>query len=550
MRRRVLGLVCLALAPILLLASRRNDLETALRGITDARIRSHVAFLADDLLEGRAPGSRGDRLAARYIAAQFQRSGLQPPPGGWFQPVPLIGWRPDPREISVEFEVSDRRLPIRYPADVVLWTAAGAGAADIAGDLVFVGYGVVAPEYDWDDFGDADLGGRVLLMLAGDPPAPPDEPDRFEGIALTEHGRWSTKLLHAARRGAAGAFIIHTNEGAGYAWPTVQASWTGEQLYAAPRDTVAPPPALEGWIRRETARFLLTVAGSDLAQLTVRAGRRDFSPVGLGVRVRARASGTTRRLESANVIAIRPGTDPRLRDQVVIYTAHHDHLGIGAPVDGDSVYNGAYDNASGVAALLEIAHAFAALDPAPARSVLFLASAAEEHGFLGARRYIDQPVFPLEQTAAVINLDGVNLWGETRDVAAVGAERSTLGLLAENRARFLGLRLAPERAPEKGLFFRSDHYPFALQGIPALYIEHGLDYRGRPGGWGAQTLAAYEARHYHQPSDRYDRAFDFSGAVQQARFAMLVGFDAAQDTAKPAYHDASGFQRSPRPHSR
>jgi Zn-dependent M28 family amino/carboxypeptidase len=541
--RRALAGVCLV-ATLLTTGAAADNLDAVLRGIVAPRIRSHVAFLADDLIEGRAPGTRGERLAARYIATQFQRSGLQPPANGWFQTVPLLAWRPLAGENTITFESQGRRIPVRYPGDVVLWTVAGAADAEVSGELVFAGYGALAPEYDWDDFAGADLRGKILLFLAGDPPAPPDDPDRFEGIALTEHGRWSSKMLHAARRGAAAALIVHTTEGAGYPWSVVQSSWTGEQLYPAPRDSIAPPAALEGWIHFESARFVLTAAGRDLAELIARAGRRDFAPIPLGIRVNARAAGATRRVEGTNVIGLLPGFDSLRRDDAVIYTAHYDHFGVGNPVAGDSIYNGAYDNASGVAVMLEIAHAFAALRPAPPRTIVFIATTAEENGMLGARRYTEQPVIPLDRTAAVINLDGANLWGETRDIAAVGAERSTLGIIAEQRARFLGLRLAPERAPDKGMFFRSDHYPFARLGVPALHIEHGLDFRGRPGGWGAETLARFETLHYHRPSDRYDPAFDLAGAVQQARFAFLIGYDVAASDEMPRYTDGSSFHQA------
>lgn len=524
-------------------ASQTDNLPEVLRQVTAERIRAHLAFLSDDLLEGRAPGTRGGRIAARYIAAHFQRAGLQPPAGGWLQPVPLVGWRPDPLRTSLRLTAGSAQTVARYPDESVLWSVGGAPVADVEGPLVFVGYGVQAPEYDWDDFGDADLRGRILLFLAGDPPSTPSEPDRFEGGALSGYGRWTYKLEEAARRGAAGALIIHS-PAAGYDWSVVVASWTGEQFYAAGDPAVPPPVAIEGWVRPDVARAALATAGLSLDDLQAAAGRRDFRPIQTGLVVSARAHGATRRLDTANVIGIVPGSDPLLRDDPVVYTAHYDHLGIGPAQDGDSVYNGAYDNASGVSVLLELATAFGALRPAPRRSIVFVATGAEEAGLLGARRYVADPVLPIRRTAAVINIDGANLWGETSDIAAVGAERSTLGEIAERRARDLGLRLAPERAPDKGLFFRSDHFPFALAGVPALYVEHGLDFRGRPPGWGTSTLIRYEAERYHRPADGFDPAFDLAGAVQQTRFALLIGYDVARTDSLPRYTDGSPFARA------
>ncbi len=534
--------VCLSALPAAAQTAQNTDL--ALRSITGERLRGHLLFLADDLLEGRAPGTTGGRIAGRYIASHFERAGLKPPSYGWYQPVPLHGWKPLADRIGLEFAATGRRVPLRYPADAVLWTTAGAAAAEVEADVVFVGYGVVAPEYDWDDFGDADLRGKVLLFLAGDPPASPEEPDRFDGAAMTWYGRWTYKVEQALRLGAAGALLVHSDDGAGYAWDVVRASWTGEQFYpAATREPESATAGIEGWIRFESARFTLGAAGLNLRELIARASQRGFQPMETGLTVRARAAGTIRRLETANVVGILPGRHPTRRDEAVVYTAHYDHFGIGPAVAGDSIYNGAYDNASGVAVLIELANAFGMLRPPPDRTLIFVATAAEEAGLLGAQRYVQSPVIAMDRTAAVINIDGANLWGETWDVAAVGAERSTLGAIAADKARELGMRLSPERAADRGLFFRSDHFPFARAGVPALYIEHGLEYRDRPTGWGAATLGRYETERYHRPGDQFDPAFDLAGAVQQARFAFLIGLDVARRRDRPRYNDDSEFQR-------
>jgi Zn-dependent M28 family amino/carboxypeptidase len=500
------------------------------------RIRAHLAFLADDLLEGRAPGTRGGNIAARYIAGQLAANGVPPLRGGYRHSVPLVGWRPDARRMSLHFSTREQQTTLRYPQDAVLWVESGSDSVAVAGEVVFVGYGVRAPEYQWDDFEGRDLRGRILVVLASDPPAPPGEPLIFDGPALTYYGRWTYKVEEAARQGAAAVLIVHTPDGAGYGWSVVESSF-GQERLALPRDTAAPAVPLQGWITFDAARRVLAAAGLDLPELFVRAARRDFQPVFTGVQAQLRAAGATRRFESPNVIGFVQGGHEARRNEFVILTAHYDGLGIGRPVAGDSIYNGAYDNASGVALLLELAGAFAALPAPPPRSIVFLFTTAEEAGMLGAEWYTRQPPTPLQRTAAVINIDGANLWGETLDASAIGIERSTLGAVFERHAAAMGLRAEAERAPELGLFFRSDHFPFARAGVPALSLGHGIDFRGRPRGWGANVLTRYEAEHYHQPSDRYDPAFDLSGAVQQGRLAFRMAIDIATAAAPPRWHD-------------
>jgi Zn-dependent M28 family amino/carboxypeptidase len=514
----------------------RTDLQGALASIRQQEIRAHLRFLAHDLLEGRAPGTRGGELAALYIATQLAGAGAEPVRGTHLQRVPLVGRTVDAERLLLGFEIGARTLTARHPAEAVVWTATEDTAPAVAAELVFVGYGVRAPEYRWDDFKDRDLRGKILLFLINDPPAPPEEAALFDGRGMTYYGRWTYKLEEAERQGAAGALIIHTTEGAGYPWTVVQTSWGGE-TFSLPRGGDGPQAlALAGWLHRDFARRLLAAAGLSLEELQVLAARRDFRPVATGIHLRATVPGRIRQLVTSNVVGLVPGSDPVRRGEFVIYTAHYDHLGIGPAVDGDSIYNGAYDNASGVAVLLALARAFARLDPAPPRSILFLATTAEEAGILGAEHYVRQPLFALNRTAAVINIDGANLWGETDDVIALGAERSTLGRIVEARARQEGMRLVPDRAPEKGLFFRSDHFPFARVGIPAISLDHGIEFRGRPAGWGAEVLERYEATSYHRPADRYSPTFDMAGAVQQARLAFMVGYDVAHAQTPPELH--------------
>jgi Zn-dependent M28 family amino/carboxypeptidase len=504
------------------------------RSLQPQRIRAHLAFLADDLLEGRSPGSRGGALAARYIAAQLTAHGVAPARGNYYQQVPLTRWRSDPRRISLDFTAAGSSIALRYPQDAVIWIDGGADSASVTGELVFAGYGVRAAEYQWDDFKGRDLRGRILVVLVNDPPAIPGQPVIFDGAALTYYGRWTYKVEEAARQGAAAVLVVHTPEGAGYPWSAVESSFAG-QRFALAADTPAST-LVKGWVTWDAARRVLAAADIDLAELFVRAARRDFQPVYTGVQVRLRAGGTVRRFDAPNVIGVVPGRHETLRHEAIVYTAHYDGLGIGRAVGGDSIYNGAYDNASGVALLLEVAGAFAALPQPPDRSIVFLFTTAEEAGMLGAEWYVRQPVVPLQRTIAALNIDGANLWGETRDASATGLERSTIGLVFERLAVAAGLRVEAERAPEKGLYFRSDHFPFARAGVPALSIDHGTDFRGRPPGWGDALLMRFEAEHYHQPSDRFDPAFEMAGAVQQGRLAFLVGLDIANTAAPPRWH--------------
>ncbi|MEJ2678479.1 MAG: M28 family peptidase [Gemmatimonadota bacterium] len=491
-------------------------------------MRAHIAFLASDALAGRAPGSRGGRIAARYIASEFMRAGLLPPDSTYFQPVPLRGVRTDSASFGLAFESADHRVEARYVHDAVVWTGEAKTELQLAADLVFVGYGIVAPEYGWDDYKGRDVKGRVVLILVGDPPTPPGRPDLFKGSALTYYGRWTYKLEEAARQGAAGALLIHTELGAGYGWDVVQSSWSGEHFFLERQ--FGPTLALEGWVRYGFAQRILASAGLNLDELYVRAARRDFRPTSTGLTVRALFNSHIRRLETANVIGMLPGHGNRAGEAVVV-TAHYDHLGVGLPVEGDSIYNGAYDNASGVSVLLALAGALPRSDPKPGRTILFVATAAEEAGLLGARYYVQHPVVPLDSTVADINIDGASLWGETNDMVALGAERSTLGAAVRNRGAQLGIRIHPDVATDKGYFFRSDMFPFAVAGVPSIQVEHGSSFRN--GSAAADSLATFARKHYHKPSDEYRPGISLAGAAQLARFLFLTTLDIANAAQPP-----------------
>ncbi|HSJ13891.1 MAG TPA: M20/M25/M40 family metallo-hydrolase [Longimicrobiales bacterium] len=535
----------LLLFPMAPLNAQDRAVRSALAGVDAERIRAHVTFLSSDLLEGRGVGTRGGALAIEYIAAQFAHSGLQPLHGSWYQPVPLAGWRADTARTRITVGSGDDALRLRAVDGVLLWPAAGAAQVSHRDELVFVGYGVRAPEYSWDDY-KVDVRGRIVVVLAGDPPAPPGSSD-FEGDALTYYGRWTYKIEEAGRQGAGGVLLVHAPELAGYEWNVVQRGWGGEVLSLREDSSVALP-RLTGWLRRDAAQRLLAAAGLDYDQLFVAAARRDFQPVTATKEVRVQATGELRAITTTNVAGLLPGRHPQRRSEVVIYTAHHDALGLGSAVGDDDIYNGAYDNAGGVALLLEVAETFAALPAPPERSVLFLATAAEEAGMLGATHYTRHPLVPIVRTVALINLEGANFWGETDDVSGVGLERSTLGLELQRTATLLGLRTTAERAPAQGFFYRSDQLPFARLGVPAIALDHGLSFRGRPPGWGVATLSAFLDRSYHAPSDELPANADMRGAAQQARVAFLLGHGVASHSGTPRnYPDVAPLPPPARP---
>ncbi len=505
--------------------------------VDTAAMAAHLRFLASDLLEGRAPATRGGRLAAEYIAAQFQALGLQPAGanGTYFQPVALVGMTPQPT--LAWGRAGSAADSLSYRDAFVAWGERPEADIAASGEVVFVGYGIRAPEWQWDDYKGADLHGKVLLMLVNDPGLV--DSTVFLGKILTYYGRWTYKLEEAARQGAAGAILIHTTESATYPWEVVRGSWSVEQFKLdQPR---SPSIAFAGWVTEASARAALTKAGLNLDSLSQAAARRDFHPVATGVMASVRIHSALRHVESENVAARLPGRDPRLASQAVLITAHWDHKGIGPAVRGDSIYNGAEDNASGVAAILGAAKALAQL-PRTARSIVFIATTAEESGLLGSEAYVQRPLIPLGQTAAVLNLDVTNVRGATRDIGALGMDRSTLGPVFEAAARAESLTVQSQ--PDvRGSFFRSDHFPFARSGVPALSIKPGVDFVGRPREWGEQQENVYNQDRYHQPSDEYTPTFRFDGMAQQVRVTVRAARAIANEPAMPRWLPSSEFQR-------
>jgi len=524
--------------------SEANDAEAAGTKIEEGTLRAHIKFLSDDLLEGRGPGARGGMLAAKYIASQFEALGLEPAGGerSYFQLVQMIGSRPDPTNRLV-VKTGAGATEFKFADEFVGGSDLEQTEIPISGDIVFVGYGVSAPEANWDDYKGQDVRGKILLMMVNDPPATATEPNLFGGKALTYYGRWTYKYEEAARRGAAGAILIHTTESAGYGWSVVRNSWGAERFGLVP-DANTPGLKLKSWVTEDSARKIAQLGGFDLNQLRQQAASRSFKPVTLNAKVDMTLRTQVQRLSSPNVVGIYRGNDPTLKNEYVTFSAHWDHLGIRPDQPGDNIYNGAVDNATGIAGILAIAKAFGALNIKPKRSILFIATTAEEQGLLGAEYYARNPLVPLKDTVANINIDSMNVLGTTTDLTPLGADRSTLGKIVEEVAKENSLTVSPDAHPEQGSFYRSDHFPFAKAGVPAVNFEPGSKFVGHSEKWGEEQFNDYNEHRYHQPSDEYSVNWDFTGMVQQAKLAFLIGLRVANANETPQWNKGDEFERA------
>jgi Zn-dependent M28 family amino/carboxypeptidase len=525
--------------------SLAQDLTASFDG---PRMLERVKRLSADDFEGRGPGTEGGKRAAQYIADQLRGLGAKPANGkSYLQNVPLIGVKADPNT-KLNASGGGKSATFRFGDDFVATTGAQSATAGVSGaDLVFVGYGIDAPNYRWNDYkGDPSrYRGKVLLMMVNDPPATSSEPALFGGKALTYYGRWTYKYEEAARRGAAGVILIHTNESAGYGWNVVRTS-NGNWRYEIRRSSKDKTPFLQvkAWATNDTVEKILKLNGLDLDRLRRAAQSREFDPVDTGIKVDLTINSEFKRNPSPNVAGIVEGSDRKLRKEVVIYSAHWDHLGVGeADGRGDRIYNGAYDNASGVAALLGIAEVVAKMPvkTRPKRSFLFLFPTAEEQGLLGAEYYSLHPLVPLAKTAGNINVDGVNFFGKTRDFSALGEERSALGQYVREAARERSMTLEGDTRPEQGFFFRSDHFPFARVGVPAISVRHGDDFVTALSGEREEFFKSYTAKYYHQPSDEFKDWWDASSMVQEAELALLIGIKLANADSLPRYIDSDEF---------
>jgi len=519
----------------------------ALESITSDDLLTHVRRLSSDAFEGRAPGTAGEDSTVAYLVDRFGAVGLAPgnPDGSYTQDVTLLGIRNQARGA---IEVGGRTLDLRFPDNFVAVSYRDADRVRVEDSpVVFVGYGVEAPEYGWDDYAGQDMTGKTLVMLVNDPPVEdPSDPgaldaEVFNGRAMTYYGRWTYKYEVGAAKGADAVIVVHETGPAGYPWEVVTGSWGPEQ-FSVQSEGAGQPVQVEAWITEEMARSLFRAAGQDFDELKARARSSDFEPVELGATADLVVDMERRTVRSKNVVAKLEGGDPEGRDEYVIYTAHWDHLGRDTTLQGDQIFNGALDNATGTAALLELAEAFTHLPSRPDRSILFLAVTAEEKGLLGARYYAQNPLYPLERTLADINMDGMNQWGRTEDVVVVGSGSSSLEDVLRRHATAQDRRLVPDPEPEKGFFYRSDHFEFAKQGVPALYTDNGTSFIGKPEGYGQEKRDEYTANDYHKPSDEVKPDWDLSGAVEDLRLLFLVGYEVAQTPGYPTWNEGNEFR--------
>jgi Zn-dependent M28 family amino/carboxypeptidase len=541
---RIMRLIaCLVLVGAGVATLRANADDDVL--ISQEHMRQHIEFLASDDLAGRAPGTPGEKMAVAYLARTLKEMGCEPgnPNGSFTQAVPLFGFTVT-NAPSLELKKTDGAAvrSLTSGSEFVGWTLRqGAGTTVKDVEIVFVGYGVEAPEYAWNDYKDVDVSGRIIVMLVNDPPLA--DSLRFGGRAMTYYGRWTYKFEKAAEKGAVGAVLVHTTGDAGYPWAVVENSWSGEQFDIVRPDQGESRCSFESWVTEDAARTMFAATGRSLDAARLQATSPDFRPYSIGLLGSVEVKLRSRTIASSNVVARLPGNDPDHADETIVYSAHWDHLGIGKPADGDSIYNGAVDNASGVAGVLEIARALAARRAELHRSVLFLFTTGEESGLLGSTYYTNQPLYPLEKTIAEINVDALNIWGRTEDMIVVGFGQSDLDRMLADANAPLQRRVEPDGEVEKGYYYRSDHFPFAKHGVPSLYSDSGVEHRGRPKGWGAERRREYVAQRYHKPQDEYDAAWDLSGAAEDMEALFRVGYLLATTDRTPQWSDQSEFKR-------
>ncbi len=521
-------------------AALSDEAREAAQQISADYLRNQITQFSADEFEGRGPATPADAKAREYLVEQLKQVGFEPgnTDGSWQQPFDVIGVTAQmPKQWS--FKKDGKTVAFDWWDDYIAGSGVQANDGAIKNaEVVFVGYGIQAPEYGWDDFKGQDLKGKVLLMLNNDPDW---DPNLFAGDTRLYYGRWSYKYESAARQGAAGAIIVHTTPSAGYPFQVVQTSWSGEQVELPAQDE--PRIQAKAWMTEEASKELVRLAGNDLDKLIEAAKSKDFKPVPLGITTSLSFKNTINRASTANVLGVLKGSDPTLSSEYVIYTAHHDHLGVGEPdSEGDRIYNGAMDNASGVAQLLAIGKAFKALPTPPKRSIMLLFVAAEEQGLLGSKYYAEHPTVPPGKMAANLNFDGGNIWGRAKDIVYIGKGKSSLDTYVEEIAKMQDRVVTPDQFPDRGFFYRSDQFNFAKIGVPALYLDTGTDFVGKPAGWGKEQHEAYEAKSYHQPSDEIDDSWNFEGMIEDAQLGFWVGLKVANADTMPSWVPGDEFE--------
>ncbi len=538
---RLRGVLALALSTALACAPGDDSLNQALEAITEEDLVRHIQALSSDEFEGRGPSSAGEDKTVQYLKTEFEELGLEPGNGdSYFQEVPLVALTAH-ADMVLQIDRGETTHRFRYRDDFMAWTLRVIGEIGIsASELIFVGYGIVAPEYNWNDYQGVDVRGKTVVMLVNDPGFATQDENLFNGNAMTYYGRWTYKFEEAARQGAAGAFIVHETKPAAYPWEVVQGSWSGEQFGLVSDDKNMSRAAVEGWLTLESARTLFAEAGLDYEELKHRALERDFRAMPMNLRASLTLRNDIRHATSRNVVALLPGSERP--DEILIYMAHWDHLGKDPSLQGDSIYNGALDNASGTAGLLGLAKAFASLHPHPPRSILFLATTAEEQGLLGSAYYATHPVYPPQKTVAAINMDGANIWGPMNDLTVVGHGFSELDDYVAEATAAQGRTVRPDPEPEKGYYYRSDHFTLAKVGIPSLYTDPGIDHVEHGETWSMARRDEYTAQHYHKPSDEFDPAWDLSGAVQDFQVLFRVGHRLSTESRWPNWREGTEFR--------
>ncbi len=522
-------------------AGERKSLEQALESIQAEELSRHVQILSSDEFEGRAPSSPGEEKTVNYLKEEFEKIGLKPGNGeSFFQEVEMVGIEADP---TARLEIRTKKvvLPFTFGTDFMAWTLRVVEETYLKdSDMVFVGYGIVAPEYNWNDYEGINVKGKTVVMLVNDPGFASQDPNLFKGKEMTYYGRWTYKFEEAARQGAEGAFIIHETEPAAYPWEVVKNSWSGEKFNLETEDNNMSRCAVEGWLHLEAAKIILEASKLNYEEIKALATKPGFRAIPLASSATITLKNSIRHSKSKNVIAVYPGK--HRPDEYIIYMAHWDHFGKDPSLEGDQIYNGALDNATGTAALIELAEAFTRIKPRPSRSIAFLSVTGEEQGLLGSSYFAMNPTFPRTKIVAVLNMDALNIFGKTKDIVVIGYGLSELDDYIDRAAKEVGRYVRPDQRPERGSYYRSDHFSFAREGVPALYISSGTDNIEHGEKWAVEQWEKYLMEKYHKPSDEFDPAWDLSGAIDDLRLIFKVGYILSNETSFPNWREGAEFK--------
>ena len=531
-----------AMPPVPKVAGLSPAAEQAMAAVNPENIRWQVKFLAHDLLEGRGTGQRGGDVAAEYIATQFALYGLQPAgdKGSYLQKVPMVGISTLADSTFALVPANGDPMSLRFKEDIVAMDETGEASNTIDAPILWIGYGIDAPEFNWNDYKGVDVKGKVLLMLVNEPPS--DDPKFFGGKALTYYGRWTYKFEEAARMGAAGVMLVHKTEMASYGWDVVRNSWSGERSYL--RGDSAPKLKIASWIHQDVARQLMKASGLDLDAEMAAAAKPGFKPQLLPARLKAHIVSQVRPFDSNNVVAVLAGSDAKLKDEGVLFTAHYDHFGVVPGMAGDNIFNGAQDNATGVGVLMEMARVFGEMKTPPKRSIYFVSVTAEEQGLRGSEYFGKHLPIPAKMVSLDLNFDDIPPLGVPQEVGVPGAERTTFYPAVENTAKAFGLTIVPDPNPNAGHYYRSDHFSLARVGVPAFSIGAGELYQGHDRQWGAKKAKDYVTNDYHKPSDEYHPEMDFAADGVMARFGVALGWQAANQAAEVGWQKGDEFEKA------